>query len=54
MSILVRTGNGVNDVTWKDKRTSGDKVFLRNQTWVTTAMGGSYECLHRTGGALLM
>lgn len=49
MSILVRTGTGINDVQWKDSINAGEKVFTSGKVWQQTAQGGSYTCLQRTG-----
>ena len=52
MSILVRTGTGINDVQWKDSINAGEKVFTSGKVWQQTASGGSYTCLQRTGGGI--
>ena len=52
MSILVRTGTGINDVQWKDSINAGEKVFTSGKVWKQTASGGSYTCLQRTGGGI--
>ena len=49
MSILKRTGTGINDVAYQDGIAAGQKVFTKDQKWSTTAAGGTYNCLHRTG-----
>ena len=50
MSVLIRTGTGINDVQWKEKAGVGDKVFTSGKVWQQAASGGTYNCLQRTGG----
>ena len=52
MSVLVRTGTGINDVQWKDKANAGDKIFTSGKVWQQSASGGTYTCLQRTGGGI--
>ena len=52
MSILKRTGTGINDVAYQDGIAAGQKVFTKDQKWSTTAAGGTYNCLHRTGSGI--
>lgn len=47
---LVRTGTGINDVTWKSKVTAGDRIFTSGKTWVTAEKGSTYTALYRSGG----
>ena len=49
---LVRTGTGINDVTWKSKVAAGDRIFTSSKTWVTAAKGSTYTALYRSGGGI--
>lgn len=52
MSILVRNGNGINDIEWVDTVQNGNKVFLNSKTWQIVGSGQTYNCLQRIGNKI--
>lgn len=53
MSVLIRTGNNINDVEWTNNLLSGNKIFLDNKTWKIVESGQSYNCLQRIGDKII-